>query len=151
MPFHQMSGPNTAWTRVNAAEAVVGVQSPLSLTYWDLGGETGFRLAYVQMGLLPRLHIKYTSDVQAGQIYLPKVNTVLLEFRQGEGPVGEQLCPAVEATGVHRLAHHQHSVLPHAHPDMASGQQQQYQVCSGRLRAGIGRYSPLVCRPGGRG
>lgn len=32
----------------------------------------------VQMGLLPRLHIKYTSDVQAGQIYLPKVNTVLL-------------------------------------------------------------------------
>ena len=32
----------------------------------------------VQMGLLPRLHIKYTSDTQAGQIYLPKVNAVLM-------------------------------------------------------------------------
>ena len=32
----------------------------------------------VQMGLLPRLHIQHTSDQQAGQIYLPKVNFVLL-------------------------------------------------------------------------
>ncbi|WP_295046629.1 potassium transporter Kup [uncultured Paracoccus sp.] len=32
----------------------------------------------VQMGLLPRLHIIYTSDTQAGQIYLPKVNAILL-------------------------------------------------------------------------
>lgn len=32
----------------------------------------------VQMGLLPRLHIHHTSDMQAGQIYLPKVNAILM-------------------------------------------------------------------------
>lgn len=32
----------------------------------------------VQMGLLPRLHINHTSDIQAGQIFLPRVNAVLL-------------------------------------------------------------------------
>jgi KUP system potassium uptake protein len=30
-----------------------------------------------QMGLLPRLEIRHTSESQAGQIYLPKVNSVL--------------------------------------------------------------------------
>ena len=32
----------------------------------------------VQMGLLPRLEIRHTSDTQLGQIYLPKVNTILM-------------------------------------------------------------------------
>lgn len=32
----------------------------------------------VQLGLLPRLEIQHTSDTQAGQIYLPKVNTLLM-------------------------------------------------------------------------
>jgi len=32
----------------------------------------------VQLGLLPRLEIQHTSDRQAGQIYLPRVNTVLM-------------------------------------------------------------------------
>lgn len=31
-----------------------------------------------QLGLLPRLEIQHTSDRQAGQIYLPRVNTVLM-------------------------------------------------------------------------
>jgi KUP system potassium uptake protein len=30
-----------------------------------------------QMGLLPRLEIRHTSETQAGQIYLPKVNAIL--------------------------------------------------------------------------
>ncbi|MDQ1901679.1 potassium transporter Kup [Paracoccus sp. WLY502] len=32
----------------------------------------------VQMGILPRLHINHTSDRQAGQIFLPKVNSILM-------------------------------------------------------------------------
>ena len=32
----------------------------------------------VQLGLLPRLEIQHTSDTQAGQIYMPKVNTLLM-------------------------------------------------------------------------
>jgi len=32
----------------------------------------------IQLGLLPRFHVQYTSEKQAGQIYLPKVNWLLL-------------------------------------------------------------------------
>ena len=32
----------------------------------------------VQLGLLPRFEVRYTSEVHAGQIYLPRVNTFLL-------------------------------------------------------------------------
>jgi KUP system potassium uptake protein len=32
----------------------------------------------IQLGLLPRMEIQYTSDVHAGQIYLPKINRLLL-------------------------------------------------------------------------
>jgi pyruvate,water dikinase len=68
---------------VNAAEAVVGVQSPLSLTYWDLAGETGFRLAYVQMGLLPRsgLRIPDSIDEQYTGFFYGRCATNLDAFR----------------------------------------------------------------------
>ncbi|PZA12630.1 potassium transporter Kup [Rhodopseudomonas palustris] len=32
----------------------------------------------VQLGLLPRFEVRYTSETNAGQIYLPRVNTMLL-------------------------------------------------------------------------
>ncbi len=32
----------------------------------------------IQLGLLPRLEIRHTSESQAGQIYMPRVNTLLL-------------------------------------------------------------------------
>ncbi len=32
----------------------------------------------IQLGLLPRLEIQHTSDTQEGQIYIPRVNTILL-------------------------------------------------------------------------
>ena len=32
----------------------------------------------VQLGLLPRFEVRYTSEMHAGQIYLPRVNTLLL-------------------------------------------------------------------------
>ena len=32
----------------------------------------------IQLGLLPRLEIRHTSDTQAGQIFMPRVNTLLL-------------------------------------------------------------------------
>ncbi|MBV9077253.1 MAG: KUP/HAK/KT family potassium transporter, partial [Methylobacteriaceae bacterium] len=32
----------------------------------------------VQLGLLPRLEIRHTSETQSGQIYLPQINTLLL-------------------------------------------------------------------------
>src|SRR5439155_8837980 len=32
----------------------------------------------VQLGLLPRFEVRYTSETHAGQIYLPRVNRLLL-------------------------------------------------------------------------
>jgi KUP system potassium uptake protein len=32
----------------------------------------------VQLGLLPRFEVRYASETHAGQIYLPRVNTLLL-------------------------------------------------------------------------
>ena len=32
----------------------------------------------IQLGLLPRLEIRHTSESQSGQIYMPRVNTLLL-------------------------------------------------------------------------
>lgn len=51
--LHQHCGPDVDWSRVNTAESIVGVQTPLSWSFWDEGGERGFRLAYCEMGLLP--------------------------------------------------------------------------------------------------
>src|SRR4029079_4640908 len=52
--LHQVSGPGINWSRVNMAESVVGVQTPLSWSLWDEGGEMGFRLGYRALGLIPR-------------------------------------------------------------------------------------------------
>jgi pyruvate,water dikinase len=38
---------------VNTAESIVGVQTPLSWSFWDDGGERGFRRAYCELGFLP--------------------------------------------------------------------------------------------------
>ena len=43
--LHQVCGPEVDWSRVNTAESIVGVQTPLSWSFWDEGGELGFRLA----------------------------------------------------------------------------------------------------------
>ena len=62
-PYHQISGPGTTWSRVNAAESAVGTQTPLSLTFWDAGGEMGFRLAYRRMGLIDRSGLDVPPEI----------------------------------------------------------------------------------------
>ena len=39
----------------------------------------------IQLGLLPRLEIVHTSDTQEGQIFIPRVNRLLLTGRAGAG------------------------------------------------------------------
>ena len=34
-PLHRTSGPRTAWTRVNMAEGIPGVLTPLNWSFWD--------------------------------------------------------------------------------------------------------------------
>ena len=39
----------------------------------------------VQLGLLPRFEVRYTSETHAGQIYLPRVNTAAADRRAAAG------------------------------------------------------------------
>ena len=61
--LHQESGPTITWSRVNMAESVIGVQTPLSWSFWDAGGEMGFRIGYHQLGLLPRAALTIPDSI----------------------------------------------------------------------------------------
>lgn len=63
--LHQISGPEVVWSRVNTAESIVGVQTPLSWSFWDQGGEQGFRRAYCELGFLPASALVIPEDVDA--------------------------------------------------------------------------------------
>jgi pyruvate,water dikinase len=52
-PVHTVSAPGTRWSRVNFAEAIQGVQTPLGWTFWDLVMETSVRRAFGAIGALP--------------------------------------------------------------------------------------------------
>ena len=51
--LHHVSGlPDAAWTRVNAAEALPGLLTPLGWTFWDARVELALRGAFADMGVL---------------------------------------------------------------------------------------------------
>jgi pyruvate,water dikinase len=62
--LHQISGPGALWSRVNTAESIVGVQTPLSWSFWDDGGELGFRRAYCELGFLPRAALSIPDAIE---------------------------------------------------------------------------------------
>jgi pyruvate,water dikinase len=51
-PVHTISAPDTRWSRVNFAEAIQGVQTPLGWTFWDVAMETSVRRAFGNLGAL---------------------------------------------------------------------------------------------------
>ena len=60
----------------------------------------------IQLGLLPRLEIRHTSEAQSGQIYMPRVNLLLLHRRDAAGGA----VPLVERAGLglRHLGHRHH-------------------------------------------
>jgi pyruvate,water dikinase len=82
--LHQACGPDVDWSRVNTAESIVGVQTPLSWSFWDEGGELGFRLAYCEMGLLPagELVIPERIDEQFTALFYGRGATNVSAFRR---------------------------------------------------------------------
>ena len=52
-PLHMVSGPTTAWTRVNIAEGQPGVNTPLSWSWWSDATETMIRTSYRDTGVRP--------------------------------------------------------------------------------------------------
>ena len=61
-PLHQRSGPDTAWTIVNASEALPGVLTPLGISFWHSACERGLRGAFQDLGVLPRGEIRVPSS-----------------------------------------------------------------------------------------
>jgi len=51
--IHQHSGPRVAWTRINAAENIPGVLTPLGFEFWLQGVDVGAHTAFAAFGVIP--------------------------------------------------------------------------------------------------
>lgn len=60
---HVTALPTTAWTRVNAAEALPGLLTPLGWTFWDERVELALRGAFADMGVLRTDEVVVHPDV----------------------------------------------------------------------------------------
>jgi phosphohistidine swiveling domain-containing protein len=56
-PVHNRSGAQTAWSRVNFSEAIQGVQTPLSWTFWQFAMETAVRRGFGALGVLTHAEV----------------------------------------------------------------------------------------------
>ena len=61
-PLHDVSGPGVAWTRVNIAEGIPGVSTPLNWSWWGPANERMIRGAYCDLGVLARIEIPPPED-----------------------------------------------------------------------------------------
>jgi pyruvate,water dikinase len=55
--------PDAAWTRVNAAEALPGMLTPLGWTFWDARVELALRGAFADMGVLKRSEVTVPASM----------------------------------------------------------------------------------------
>ena len=72
-PFFLMAPPAALLPLVILATAATVIASQAVIS-----GAFSMMQQAVQMGLLPRLEIRHTSETQHGQIYLPRVNMILM-------------------------------------------------------------------------
>ena len=72
-PFFQMIPQVIYWPVLLLATAATVIASQAVIT-----GAFSMTQQAVQLGLFPRLEIRRTSETQAGQIYVPQVNTMLM-------------------------------------------------------------------------
>jgi KUP system potassium uptake protein len=72
-PFWSMVPEFAYWPMLGLATAATVIASQAVIT-----GAFSVTQQAVQLGLLPRIDIRFTSETQAGQIFVPAVNTFLL-------------------------------------------------------------------------
>jgi KUP system potassium uptake protein len=72
-PFYRMAPDYLLLPLVVLATAATVIASQAVIT-----GAFSLTRQAIQLGLLPRFEVRYTSEVHLGQIYLPRVNTLLL-------------------------------------------------------------------------
>jgi pyruvate,water dikinase len=70
-PVHARTRQTTRWTRVNFAEAIQGVQTPLGWTFWSYSMEASVVRTFFNMGTLrrPRLPAELADDGFAASFY----------------------------------------------------------------------------------
>ena len=70
-PVHARTREDTRWTRVNFAEAIQGVQTPLGWTFWSYSMEASVVRTFFNMGTLrrPRLPEQLADDGFAASFY----------------------------------------------------------------------------------
>jgi pyruvate,water dikinase len=70
-PVHARTRPDTRWTRVNFAEAIQGVQTPMGWTFWSYAMEESVVRTFFSMGTLrgPRLPDGLADDGFAASFY----------------------------------------------------------------------------------
>ncbi len=72
-PFWEMVPQFAYWPMLGLATAATVIASQAVIT-----GAFSVTQQAVQLGLLPRIDIKFTSETQAGQIFVPAVNSLLM-------------------------------------------------------------------------
>ncbi|HET7717016.1 MAG TPA: potassium transporter Kup [Bauldia sp.] len=72
-PFFLMAPDWAQFPLVGLATAATVIASQAVIT-----GAYSLSRQAIQLGLLPRLEIRHTSETQAGQIYIPRINLILL-------------------------------------------------------------------------
>ena len=72
-PFYRMVPNGLLLPMVVLSTAATVIASQAVIT-----GAYSLTRQAVQLGLLPRFEVRFTSEIHAGQIYLPRVNTLLL-------------------------------------------------------------------------
>ncbi len=72
-PFYRMVPESLLLPMVGLATAATVIASQAVIT-----GAFSITRQAIQLGLLPRFTIRHTSEVQLGQIYIPRVNAILL-------------------------------------------------------------------------
>ncbi len=70
-PLRGATYPTSMWTATNAAEAVPGVSTPLSFTYWADATELGVRGAFKSMGALLREHDTQMPEREEDRLLIP--------------------------------------------------------------------------------
>ena len=70
-PLDHRSGPDTAWTIINAGEAMPGVMTPLGASFWVPSMELGARAGYHDLGVLSGAQVRLpgTADQRLSGVF----------------------------------------------------------------------------------
>ncbi|HEY1966883.1 MAG TPA: hypothetical protein VGH89_02965, partial [Pseudonocardia sp.] len=61
--LNQVGSAATAWTTVNNAEALPGLLTPLTWSFWERPIEVGLRAAFADMGVIPRREVRLPGSI----------------------------------------------------------------------------------------